>query len=220
MSYEINGVTYDSWSAKNQRILDDLISREVYCCMTSEVEYMLSKIYDDTGGDNPFDEDDLYQMYHPVCSECHSSCGFTEIEVSRLRDEEFEQTEMYDIDQDDFVNGYYCPVCSMEHKTIEEARRCCEHESVYRCDDCGHIVSEDSYNDLDTEPREIYEWWAVSKWFGEKLAEQGCCIIESYGKSYWGRTTTGQAISLDGCVFRIAKKMEILEGMQNDWSAR
>ena len=33
-----------------------------------------------------------------------------------------------------------------------------------------------------------------------------------------GRETTGQAISLDGCIINIAKKMGILEGMENDWS--
>lgn len=50
-----------------------------------------------------------------------------------------------------------------------------------------------------------------------ELAEQGCVVIESYGKSYWGRTTTGQSISLDGCIASIAKKLQILEGMENEW---
>ena len=54
MGYVVNGVEYDTWSATNQRILDRLIDREVYCCMTSEVEYMLSRIpYGDD--DNPLE---------------------------------------------------------------------------------------------------------------------------------------------------------------------
>ena len=64
MSYEVNGVKYDSWSAKNQRIIDTLVNREVYCCMTSEVEYMLSRIpYNDDN--NPFEESDYDKMMVP-----------------------------------------------------------------------------------------------------------------------------------------------------------
>ena len=45
MSYTINGKEYETWSVNNQRILDELVDREVYCCMTSEMEYMLSRIW-------------------------------------------------------------------------------------------------------------------------------------------------------------------------------
>lgn len=81
---------------------------------------------------------------------------------------------------------------------------------------------DDNYKEcliLDTKPEEIYEWWAVTNWFGEKLKEQGCVVIEAWGKSYWGRCTTGQSISLDGCIVNIAKSMQILDGMENEWSA-
>lgn len=131
MTYEVNGVTYSSDSGKNQRILDMLVNREVYCCMTQEIEYILSRIYDNYDN-SPFDENDLDLLL------------------------------------------------------------CCEDE--------------------------IYEWWAVSTWLGEKLKEQGCVVIDSYCKSYWGRCTTGQSISLDCCMANIAKDMGILEGMEYDWS--
>ena len=141
MSYEINGKTYDEYSAVNQRVVDRLVNREVYCCMTQEVEYMLGRIaYGDDG--NPFDE------------------------------------------------------------------------SVYD----SLFVSCDDEDDESSCPAEIYEWWAVSNWFGEKLKEKGQPVIESvWGKSYWGRTCTGQSISLDWCVVSVAKDMMILEGMDNYW---
>jgi hypothetical protein len=184
MSYTINGKTYETWSATNQRILDMLINREVYCCMTSEMEYMLSRVYE--GDDNnPFDEEDLYNTYEEVCPECQSGYGFTERTYDELTDE---QKEMVDEDEDG---------------------------TFYICDNCGHVLTEEDYNNRDSQPREIYEWWAVSKWFGEKLAAKGCCVIESWGKSYWGREATGQSISLDRCVIDIAKDMGILEGMEH-----
>lgn len=218
MGYAVNGVEYDTWSATNQRILDRLIDREVYCCMTSEVEYMLSRIpYGDD--DNPFDESDEYQCIRTYCPECDSSDGFTELTVGELDDEDFQKGMGYIDDSDELEEGYICPVCGLVYHTIQEARDCCgEDEVVYKCDSCGRVFNEDEYDRLDTRYEEVFEWWAVSHWFGEKLEEQGCVVIESWGKSYWGRQTTGQAISLDGCVINIAKNMQILEGMENDWS--
>lgn len=206
--YEVNGIRHESWSAKNQRILDKFIDREVYCCMTSEVEYMLSKVWD--GDDNnPFDEDDLDAMYTPCCSDCHSTYGFEEIPILELKDEDFE------------TDGecFYCPVCGCLYATVDEAKECCAfEETVYKCQDCGKILSQEELENLDTAPVEVYEWWAVSRWFGEKLKEQGCVVIDSCGKSYWGREATGQSISLDGCIVNIAKDLQILDGMENEWS--
>lgn len=217
MTYEINGVKYESWSSKNQRILDMLVEREIYCCMTCEMEYMLSKVfcYED---ENPFDERDYYNIMVPYCPECGSSYGFEKLTVSDLKDENFASEIELNDETDELEDGYLCPVCGCWNKTINKARKCCgEDEIVYRCMDCEKVISEDEHDRLDTKPEEIYEWWAVSCWFGEKLKEQGCVVIESWGKSYWGRCATGQAISLDGCIVNIAKNMRILEGMENEW---
>lgn len=219
MSYEVNGVKYDSWSAKNQRIIDMLVNREVYCCMTSEVEYMISRIpFNDDN--NPFEESDYDQMMVPYCPECESSYGFEELTVAELKDDAFATGEGLNEETDELEDGFLCPVCEHWHKTIAEARKCCgEDATVYRCQNCDKVISEDEHENLDTKPEEIYEWWAVTNWFGEKLKEQGCVVIEAWGKSYWGRCTTGQSISLDGCIVNIAKSMQILDGMENEWSA-
>lgn len=207
MSYKVNGAEYNSWSAKNQQILDRFIDREVFCCMTSEVEYMLSKVWD--GDDNnPFSEDDLEALYMPCCSGCHSTYGFEEVPISKLRDEDFETDE----------ECFQCPICGCWYKTVDEAKECCAfEETVYRCQDCGKILSQEEYESLDTSPVEVYEWWAVSRWLGRKLREYGCVVIEFWGKSYWGRQTTGQSITLDGCIVDIAKDLQILEGMECEW---
>lgn len=220
MSYEVDGVKYEDQSAKNQRIIDKLVEREVYCCMTQEVEYMLSRVFfnDDN---NPFDEECADATMRPECPECRSAYSFTELTVSELQDRWFEVGFGLNKEAGELEEGYLCPICGCWHKTIESARECCGvDQTIYQCDHCGKVLNEEQYEHMDTAPVEIYEWWAVSGWFGEKLKEQGCVVIDAWGKSYWGREATGQSISLDGCITNIAKEMRILDGMENDWGAQ
>lgn len=215
MRYNINGVEYESWSANNQRVIDRLVSREVYCCMTAEIEYMLSRVFE-SDEQNPFTEDDLLPMYRKACSECGSTDGFTEVEISKLTDDELHMVHGFCEDTGENGDGYECPVCGLIYSTAQQARACCDFEdSVWLCDCCGHLFSDSAYQELGEEPAEVYEWWAVSNWFGEKLKARGCVVLESWGKSYWGRETTGQAIALDTCVADIAREMGILEGMEH-----
>ena len=44
-------------------------------------------------------------------------------------------------------------------------------------------------------PQEIFEWWLVSRWLGKKLLLAGEPVIDNSYGAWWGRTTTGQAIS-------------------------
>lgn len=67
-------------------------------------------------------------------------------------------------------------------------------------------------------PIEVLEFWAVSKWFGERLKEHDEVVEEVLDFNVWGRCTTGQAIAMDGVIVSIAAEMEILPGQRNDWS--
>ena len=51
--------------------------------------------------------------------------------------------------------------------------------------------------DLDSYRSEVFEHWLVSSWLAQKLIEQGETVVEFYGLTVWGRTTTGQAIYCD-----------------------
>lgn len=51
---------------------------------------------------------------------------------------------------------------------------------------------------------EIFEWWAVSKYLGAKLADRGEVVLEG---EYWGRQTTGQAVAMDAAVQEIAAEL-------------
>lgn len=62
----------------------------------------------------------------------------------------------------------------------------------------------------DVEPYEweVYEHWAVSQWLADKLIAQGERVDTDFaGLNIWARTTTGQAIGMDGCMQRIYADM-------------
>ena len=52
-------------------------------------------------------------------------------------------------------------------------------------------------------PQEIFEWWLVSPWLGKKLLLEGDPVIDNGYGVWWGRTTTGQAISLDYIIEKV-----------------
>ena len=69
-----------------------------------------------------------------------------------------------------------------------------------------------------TELQEIYEYWIVTPWLGEKLRDKGEPVLERWGGWIWGRTCTGQAILLDGVISEICYDMGILEGQPHEWN--
>lgn len=62
---------------------------------------------------------------------------------------------------------------------------------------------------LDPETHEALEHWCVSDWLAGKLEEQGEMVLDDfYGLTIWGRTTSGQSISMDGCIRAIVAGMK------------
>ena len=53
------------------------------------------------------------------------------------------------------------------------------------------------------EPQEIFEWWLVSPWLGKKLLIEGQPVLDNGYGIWWGRTTTGQAITMDYIIQQI-----------------
>lgn len=74
--------------------------------------------------------------------------------------------------------------------------------------------------ELETEMQEIFEWWAVSSFLAEDLKKQGEPVCDTGSVWVWGRTTTGQAILLDGVISRICSDMEILDGQKYSWAKK
>lgn len=167
MLYTVNGHEYSSDSTPNQKILDQLINREVFCNMNQEMDFILSALAYGASipEDPPFDESDyesaICDASFQTCSECGNSSYFDEVDVPDLDDSKF-QNPNYDPDVPEPVDPYICPVCGLTYPTLAQARACCESETVHVCQCCGAVYSDDEYDDLDTTPPEIFEWWAVS----------------------------------------------------------
>ena len=57
---------------------------------------------------------------------------------------------------------------------------------------------------IDPVQTEVYEHWAVTDWFADKLEAAGEKVDRDFaGLNVWGRTTTGQSMTMDGVVQRI-----------------
>ena len=55
---------------------------------------------------------------------------------------------------------------------------------------------------------EIMEWWLVTPYMAELLKEKGEVILSDYDCYWWGRTTSGQALYMDGVIQEIAEQMK------------
>lgn len=57
---------------------------------------------------------------------------------------------------------------------------------------------------IDPQATEVYEHWAVTDWFADKLEAAGEKVDKDFaGLAIWARTTTGQAIYADAVIERI-----------------
>lgn len=55
---------------------------------------------------------------------------------------------------------------------------------------------------------EVYEHWIVSSHLAHKLQQQGEYVDRDFGGlEIWGRTTTGQSISMDGVIIKIYREL-------------
>ncbi len=54
---------------------------------------------------------------------------------------------------------------------------------------------------------DVYEYWFISDWLADKLEDKGEIVLHEFADFYsvWGRSTTGQAISMDSVIEDIAK---------------
>ena len=74
------------------------------------------------------------------------------------------------------------------------------------CDQLIEVQVNYNSNPIDEEPEEALEHWLVSEWLGKRLLEEGEMVIEFYGLTIWGRTTSGQAIYIDSVIEDIYNK--------------
>lgn len=114
-------------------------------------------------------------------------------------------------DTDDFqyedienMNIKKCSECG------DDVRECTDEEieakellqGAYMCTGCDATYGEAAADDLDAS-QEVFEWWLVSEYLARKLKERGEPVLENDYGTWWGRTTTGQAIAMDSVIEKI-----------------
>lgn len=183
-------------STENQRIKQRFVDIHVHLNIGSMVDYILSQ---NDYGKAPFTFDDVENYYSlPELNGKHVSFeGGTE----EARNEEIERLQ----------------------NIIEELETEQENADDEKFDDLQDKIDEieadiQDLEELESEPQEVFEWWAVSNFLLEKLNALGHPVIEH--KNIWGRCTTGQAILLDYAITCICAEMEILEGQTNSWAEK
>jgi hypothetical protein len=61
---------------------------------------------------------------------------------------------------------------------------------------------------IDPQENEVLEHWIVSDWLADKLEEKGETVVDDlYGLTVWGRTTSGQSISMDHVIRQITQEL-------------
>ena len=71
-------------------------------------------------------------------------------------------------------------------------------------EDLSELLGEE---DKDGNAAEVFEYWVVTPWLGEKLKAHGELVTEFFNLVIWGRQTTGQLIYADGVIGNITKKI-------------
>jgi DNA repair exonuclease SbcCD ATPase subunit len=190
----------DHNSSKNQEIKRKFVEREVYCCVSGMVEYILSKGYEDR--EAPFTMDDVENIYINNSEEIE--------ELNDKKEELEEQKEKFESEleelewQEDSVPAFDEKMGKLEEQILKLEEQISNIE-----DEIEELENEQE------EPQEVYEWWMCSGWLIDKLANHNEPVLKDEG--IWGRTCTGQAILLDGVISRICEELEILEGQRNEW---
>ena len=73
-------------------------------------------------------------------------------------------------------------------------------------DDLMEVQVNYNSNPIEGEPEEALEHWLISEWLAKRLLEEGEMVIDFYGLTIWGRTTSGQAIYIDSVIEDIYNK--------------
>lgn len=191
-------VLKDSNSTTNQHIKGKFVEREVMACVSSLVEYVLSKSQEGDR-DAPFTIDDVENFYsYP---EYYGTYADFDGGTEEQRDAEVERlSELFDEKESEV------PQPGKEQDQQDELS----------------LIDQEMQDlkDLESEPQEVFEWWLVTDWLYNKLKVQGEVVIDDGWLHYWGRCCSGQAILLDHVIGVIAADMGILDGQEHSWAEK
>ncbi len=107
---------------------------------------------------------------------------------------------------DDISNmyAYICPECGHGEQDIEDFQHDTESDDSYMCPSCKKSFIDEPENEM----QEILEWWVVDSRLLNRLEEHGECVLHTDYGDWWGRCTSGQAISMDSVIENIYKEIQ------------
>jgi hypothetical protein len=206
MIFHLKGkiMTIDQTEIDFQEKCSQLVSREVYYCVSSLISHLMEK--------EP-DNEDLLSL--GMSYDYESAATEEGWEVKQVGDRYLvvnsegnsvyepigEDTESFD--EDEFEEE--------EEMTFEKWLTSLEDD--YFFDDESDVDSEVwqklcQAEHIDPHEREVLEHWLVSNWLAEKLQANDEIVVDDlYGLTVWGRTTSGQAISMDGVIRQIVRNL-------------
>lgn len=107
----------------------------------------------------------------------------------------------------DQASDLAAPIDDWEEAAIQDGAKKDPEREGYYFDDKYFNTAEEWCEERGLEPyqREVFEFWAVSQWLGDKLRERGEKVDDDFaGLVVWARTTSGQGISGDRVIQEIA----------------
>lgn len=112
---------------------------------------------------------------------------------------------------DDFINNHvernqtYLVEKLMEEEiiSIDEIQNYYKSDEALKEDGFKTKAEREEAKNRGEDVNEVLEWWLVSDWLIERLEEKGEPILKTDYETWWGRTTSGQAIILDYVIEKI-----------------
>ena len=165
------------------QIADRIVTQEVLCCISQHVTRLLQ---------GPVGDGFLADLAPALAG----------------HDWEVPAREAMDYATDEELGDLAMEYGLLESSPVPFSRREAEQALwAYGREDADHWRQIAQELDPHTDPyvMEALEFWIVSDWLAEKLEDQGEPVAELDGLPIWGRTCSGQKISMDGPILEIAR---------------
>ena len=197
-------------SSVNQDIKSRFVEIHVHACVSGMITELITAYDGGSIGFDPYEHMTFHGYFEgDKITEEEKDEKVTEIEdkidivenISAVYETEYDILDEKDISEDNYKMQYYISKITTGIALVDKLNEAIE------------ALEEISFD----EPPEIFEYWIVSNFLGEKLKALGHTIIEEYGHSIWGRETSGQAILLDYAISEICSSMKILDGQAHSW---
>lgn len=158
------------------RTIDQMIASEVLCCMSSLVSTLALANYC---------EDDSQALGELKDQAMALAAPIDDWEEAAIQSGWIKDGAWHGYNHDNYPN-WLAAEANGECSTFSTAQEACE------------------ANDIDPIQAEIFEHWAVTDWFADKLEAASEKVDRDFaGLCVWGRTTTGQSIQADAVIQRI-----------------